>query len=391
MRIAILAVACGLLAAVQASAQSYGLPPGPKLGEIEVKAYQAIPKTKIAVQLTSDTHLSRELRRQVMVRLSKRGNEVGFSGGNVMRMDVSYFDFTDSGRGDYGTQGGQPSYAAPGSNPRMDLPSNTIRRRDGLGAPTSVPTLRITLTLYADGRRQGAVGGDAARAPPRPTRRRTPARRSSTASSTAPTRAASATPAARFSAPYNRRKSSHAASGSARPEQAHARTEEGGRRHRRRAARRPARAVRSVAAASPHLADRAQKLGEYCRFNNSLPKDLSELAICLVGRHFKAQYEFYAHARLAKEAGLSPAIVEAVRTRQSPPFTRDVEKIVYDFVTEYLETNRVSAPNYKRAVDAFGEQGVVDLVGVCGYYMLVSMTLNVFEMPLPPGEPDPLA
>ena len=149
MRIAILAVACGLLATVQASAQSYGLPPGPKLGEIEVKAYQGIPKTKVAVQLTSDTHLSRELRRQVMVRLSKRGNEVGFSGGNVMRMDVSYFDFTDSGRGDYGTQGGQPSYAAPGSNPRMDLPSNTIRRRDGLGPPTSVPTLRITLTLYA--------------------------------------------------------------------------------------------------------------------------------------------------------------------------------------------------------------------------------------------------
>src|SRR5436309_2197482 len=103
MRIAILAAACGLLAAGPltpngASAQSYGLPPGPKLGEMEVKAYQTIPKAKIAVQLTSDTHLSRELRRQVMVRLQKRGNEVGFSGGNVMRMDVSYFDFTDSGR-----------------------------------------------------------------------------------------------------------------------------------------------------------------------------------------------------------------------------------------------------------------------------------------------------
>jgi len=155
MRIVNLAAAMGLLAAttlilpIGASAQGFGLPPGPKLGEMEVKAYQTIPKTKIAVQLTSDTHLSRELRRQVMVRLSKRGNEVGFSGGNVMRMDVSYFDFADSGRGDYGTQGGQPSYAAPGSNPRMDLPSNTIRRRDGIGSPTSVPTLRVTLTLYA--------------------------------------------------------------------------------------------------------------------------------------------------------------------------------------------------------------------------------------------------
>ena len=132
----------------------------------------------------------------------------------------------------------------------------------------------------------------------------------------------------------------------------------------------------------PELADRAQKLGEYCRFNSSLAKDLSELAICLIGRHFKAQYEFYAHARLAREAGLSAEIVEAIRTRQTPPFKRD---------TEYLATNRVSAPNYKRAVDALGEPGVVDLVGVCGYYMLVSMTLNVFEMPLPPGEPEPLA
>src|ERR1044072_8423204 len=130
---------------------------------------------------------------------------------------------------------------------------------------------------------------------------------------------------------------------------------------------------------SPHLADRAQKLGGYWRFNNSLPKTLSELAFCVGGRHFKAQYEFYAHARLAKEAGLSPAIVEGGSTRQSPPSTRNIEKIVYNFVTEYLETNRVSAPNYKRAVDAFGEQGVVDLVGVSGYYMLVSVTLNRSE------------
>ena len=86
----------------------------------------------------------------------------------------------------------------------------------------------------------------------------------------------------------------------------------------------------------------------------------------------------------------SAEIVEAIRTRATPPFTREVERIVYDFVTEYLATNRVAKPNYERALKAFGEQGVVDLVGVCGYYMLVSMTLNVFEMPLPPGEPEPL-
>ncbi len=149
MRLVFLAAALAIAAATPASAQGYGVPAGPKLGEMEIKAYQKIPKAKTAVQLTSDTHLSRELRRQVMVRLSQRGNEVGFSGGNVMRMDVSYFDFSLGGNRDYDTQGGQPSYAPPGSNPRMDLPSNPIRRRDGISPPTSVPTLRITLTLYA--------------------------------------------------------------------------------------------------------------------------------------------------------------------------------------------------------------------------------------------------
>src|SRR4029453_5678558 len=82
-----------------------------------------------------------------MLRLSKRGNEVGFSGGNVMGMDVSYFDFTDSGRGDYGTQGGHPPHAPP--HPPLARPSNTIRRRGGIRSATSVPTLPITLTLYA--------------------------------------------------------------------------------------------------------------------------------------------------------------------------------------------------------------------------------------------------
>ena len=148
MRYAILAAALAMLAAGPAAAQGYGLPPGPKLGEMEIKAYQAIPKAKVAVQLTSDTHLSRELRRQVMVRLAQRGNEVGFSGGNVMRMDVTYFDLSGGSSRDYNTQGGQPSYAAPGSNPRMELPSNTIRRRDTISPPPDAPTLRITLTLY---------------------------------------------------------------------------------------------------------------------------------------------------------------------------------------------------------------------------------------------------
>src|SRR5215472_10959960 len=154
MHIAIITAAVALFAAalvlpIGASAQTPGVPTGPKLGEMEVKVYQQIPNAKVAVQLTSDTHLSRELRRQVMIRLSQRGNEVGFSGGNVMRMDVSYFDLSGGYDRNAGTIGGQPDYAPSGSNPRMALPGNTLSRRDGVSAPTSSPTLRISLTLYA--------------------------------------------------------------------------------------------------------------------------------------------------------------------------------------------------------------------------------------------------
>lgn len=148
---AILAAFSALFMALPVLAQGLGtgVGQGPKLGELEVKAYEKIPKTKVAVQLTSDNHLARELRRQVMVRLAQRGNEVGFSGGNIMRMDVSYFDLLGGSDRSTGTIGGQPDYAEPGANPRMALPSNPIGRRDGLTPSTAGPTLRITLTLYS--------------------------------------------------------------------------------------------------------------------------------------------------------------------------------------------------------------------------------------------------
>ena len=158
MHIAVAALALLLLtAAGQVRAQGYGLPAGPKLGEVEVKVYQKIPKTKVAVQLTSDTHLSRELRREVMIRLSRRGNEVGFSGGNVMRMDVSYFDFsTNRGAGGGGSFSGQRSYTDTGPSFGTDQgPSSfgvlkaPINPSGSAATPSSAPTLRITLTLYA--------------------------------------------------------------------------------------------------------------------------------------------------------------------------------------------------------------------------------------------------
>lgn len=141
---------------------------------------------------------------------------------------------------------------------------------------------------------------------------------------------------------------------------------------------------------APGLADTAQKLGAYCRFGSSLPRDINELAILLTGKYWKAQFEFWAHARLALEAGLHPAIIEAIRTGAEPPFTREMERTVHAVVTEYFADHRLSPATYARALDTLDEVGLVDLIGVVGYYGLVSMTLNIFEVDLPPGQPLPL-
>lgn len=141
---------------------------------------------------------------------------------------------------------------------------------------------------------------------------------------------------------------------------------------------------------SPELADHGQRLGAYCRYGSSLAKNLSELAIIVTGKHWTAQYEFYAHARLALEAGVSEAAVEAIRVGGTPAFTDPGEQFVYDFVTEYLAAHRISDATYERGLGIVGERGILDLIAIVGYYSLVSMTLNVFEVELPEGVAPPL-
>jgi 4-carboxymuconolactone decarboxylase len=142
---------------------------------------------------------------------------------------------------------------------------------------------------------------------------------------------------------------------------------------------------------SPVLADRLQKLGEYVRFDNVLPRRLSEFAILITARHWTAQFEWYAHHKLALAAGLDPAIAAAIAEDREPPALQADERAVYDFATQLHRTGRVDDAAYGAAVAAFGEQGVVDLIALCGYYTIVAMTLNVAEVDLPPGEPLPLA
>jgi 4-carboxymuconolactone decarboxylase len=141
---------------------------------------------------------------------------------------------------------------------------------------------------------------------------------------------------------------------------------------------------------SPELADRAQKLGEYVRFRSSLPKALNELAILVTARHWTAQYEWYAHARLAAEAGLAPALIAALAEGKPPAEMSREESVVYAFCSELLERHEVSDATFAAAREAFGERGIVDLVGASGYYGLVSMVLNVARQPLPNGIAPPL-
>ena len=136
---------------------------------------------------------------------------------------------------------------------------------------------------------------------------------------------------------------------------------------------------------SPNLADKAQKLGQFCRYETSLPPHLSELAILVTGRFWGAEYEWYAHKKIGLDAGLDPNVVEAIRQRSVPNFSSNAEKIVYEFATQLHNDHRVGDTTYSAAVKEFGEIGTVDLVGILGYYTLISMTLNTFQVPLPEG------
>jgi 4-carboxymuconolactone decarboxylase len=136
---------------------------------------------------------------------------------------------------------------------------------------------------------------------------------------------------------------------------------------------------------SPGLAERAQSLGEYCRFETALPPRLAEIAILVSARHWRAQFEWWAHARLARDAGIDEAVIEAIRTRREPPLADAQSRLVYRFARALLADGRVDDALFAEAQRLLGERGVVDLVGIVGYYALVSMTLNAFEVPTPDG------
>jgi len=134
---------------------------------------------------------------------------------------------------------------------------------------------------------------------------------------------------------------------------------------------------------SPALADKAQQLGEHVRFKTSLPPRLKELAILVTARHWTAQYEWYAHNRLAREAGLDPKTCDAIGEGKKPAGMSAEEATVYEFCAELLATTQVSDTAFAKTRDRFGEAGVIELTVTCGYYSMVAMVLNVDRHPLP--------
>jgi 4-carboxymuconolactone decarboxylase len=138
------------------------------------------------------------------------------------------------------------------------------------------------------------------------------------------------------------------------------------------------------------LAGRWSAMGEALRFNTSLPKRLSELAIVVTGRRWSSQVEWFVHARVAAESGISAAVLDAIKAGAPPVFADRQEALVYEFARTLQQDGRVPDAVYDAVRESFGVKGVVELTALIGYYTMVSMTLNAHGVPMPEGEPAPL-
>ena len=137
---------------------------------------------------------------------------------------------------------------------------------------------------------------------------------------------------------------------------------------------------------SPELLARLQKVGEFLRFQSSLSPRASEFATLIVARAWSQQFEWFTHVPLALKAGTAQATIDALREGQRPTTMNDEEALVHDFTTVLLQQHGASEETYRRAVDHFGEPGLVELTSLIGYFVMVSMVLNVTHTP---EEPNP--
>ena len=136
---------------------------------------------------------------------------------------------------------------------------------------------------------------------------------------------------------------------------------------------------------APELGELAQALGAHCRYKTALPPRLSEFAILCTARLWRAQYEWFAHEPMAEKAGVKPKTIQDLRAGRAPKSAPKDERAIHAFIRELYKTNRVSDRVYKRVHAFLGDAAMVELVGILGYYVMISMTLNVFRM-MPPAD-----
>ena len=142
---------------------------------------------------------------------------------------------------------------------------------------------------------------------------------------------------------------------------------------------------------APEFGQLAQALGAHARYKTALEPRLSEFAILCTARQWKAQYEWFAHAPMALKAGVKAKTIDDIRKGRAPKTAPKDERAIYDFVAELYKTRRVGNRNYKRVAAFLDEAAIVELVGILGYYAMISMTLNIFGMLPPESEPLPFA
>jgi 4-carboxymuconolactone decarboxylase len=140
---------------------------------------------------------------------------------------------------------------------------------------------------------------------------------------------------------------------------------------------------------APAFGELAQKLGAYCRYGTSIAPRLTEFAILATAHFWKAHYEWAAHEPQALKAGVKPATIQALRSGRAPASAPKDERAIYALIKELYATRRVSDRAYKAVHAVLGDTGMVELVGLLGYYAMVAMTLNAFRMPVPEGTPLP--
>ncbi|TFY91184.1 carboxymuconolactone decarboxylase family protein [Pseudomonas kairouanensis] len=133
---------------------------------------------------------------------------------------------------------------------------------------------------------------------------------------------------------------------------------------------------------SPELANRAQHLGAFCRYDTQLPTRLTELAILTTAAWWRSQAEWQIHEPIARKNGISSDVIDAILAGAPPPFVEQDEELVYRVTQGLYSTRRVDTALYKDAEMHFGTAGVVELTGLLGYYALVAMTLNIFDIHL---------